>query len=62
MTDSVVGLLPHGATSWLSGRVTGLDGTRVLTDVQGPSGSVRIQLDLRITPSGAVTGSLTRTA
>jgi sulfoxide reductase heme-binding subunit YedZ len=62
MTDSVVGLLPHGATSWLAGRVTGLDGTRVLTDVQGPSGSMRILLTLRITPTGAVTGSLTRTA
>jgi sulfoxide reductase heme-binding subunit YedZ len=62
MTDSVVGLLPRGATSWLAGRVTGLDGTRVLTDIQSPSGSVRILLDLRITPSGAVTGSLTRAA
>jgi hypothetical protein len=62
MTDSAVGLLPHGSTSWLSGRVTGLDGTRVLTDVQEPSGSVRILLDLRIEPSGVVTGSLTRAA
>jgi len=59
MSDSVVGLLPTGAGAWYRGRVTGLNGTRILTAVASPSGrSVRVLLNLQIAPSGAVTGSL----
>jgi hypothetical protein len=60
MIDSVVGLLPSGAGSWATGRVIGLQGTRVLTSVQtAGGGSTQVELDLQI-PSGSntVTGSL----
>jgi sulfoxide reductase heme-binding subunit YedZ len=59
MIDSVVGLLPTGADSWASGRVIGLQGSRVLTSVRTASGgSAQVLLDLRISGSNAVTGSL----
>jgi hypothetical protein len=59
MTDSVVGLLPTGAGAWDTGRVTGLNGTRIRTAITNASGrSVSVLLNLQIGPSGAVTGSL----
>src|SRR5581483_3224906 len=59
MTDSVVGLLPQGASAWAAGHVVGLDGQRILAEVRPPGGgAVRLLLDLRIQASGAVTGSL----
>jgi Ferric reductase like transmembrane component len=59
MIDSVVGLLPTGSPSWASGRVTGLDGRRVLTTVNtADGGSTNVLLDLQISGSGNVTGSL----
>jgi methionine sulfoxide reductase heme-binding subunit len=60
MTDSVVGLLPKGAAAWSSGRVTGLQGTRLESNVAAPSGrSVHIRIDLQLGSSDAVTGSIT---
>src|SRR5262249_54301972 len=60
MTDSVVALLPRGAYAWSSGRVTGLEGTRIESDVSAPDGrSVQISIDLRLGPSSTFTGSLT---
>jgi methionine sulfoxide reductase heme-binding subunit len=59
MLDSTVGLLPTGAPAWLSGRVVGLDGQRILLDVQRPDGrTTRVLLTLRIDGSGAVSGRL----
>src|SRR5581483_4398313 len=56
MTDSVVGLLPQGASAWAAGHVVG---QRILAEVRPPGGgAVRLLLDLRIQASGAVTGSL----
>ncbi len=60
MIDSVVGLLPTGGSSWATGHVVGLQGTRVLTSVQtADGGSTQVRLDLQI-PEGSntVTGSL----
>jgi sulfoxide reductase heme-binding subunit YedZ len=60
MLDSSVGLLPHGAGAWDSGRVVGLEGQRVWADVVGVGGRrVRVLLALQIDPaSGTVTGSI----
>lgn len=60
MIDSVVGILPAGATSWAAGHVIGLEGQRVLTSMETANGgSTRVLLDLQIDPnSGAVKGSL----
>jgi sulfoxide reductase heme-binding subunit YedZ len=59
MLDSTVGLLPTGAPAWLSGRVVGLDGQRILLDVQRPDGrTARVLLTLRIDGSGTVSGRL----
>jgi sulfoxide reductase heme-binding subunit YedZ len=60
MIDSVVGLLPKGGQAWASGRVTGLNGQRVLATVRKPDGSTtHVLFVLRIDPgSGSVSGSL----
>jgi hypothetical protein len=59
MTDSVVGLLPHGAPAWASGTVTGLQGTQILSHVNRPEGgSERVLINLRLGDSTAVTGSI----
>jgi methionine sulfoxide reductase heme-binding subunit len=58
MTDSAAGLLPTGAGAWYAGRVTGLDGTRILVSVSSQGRSVQVTLDLQISQSGRVTGSL----
>jgi len=60
MTDSVVGLLPSGAPAWSSGTVSGLDGTRIESDLSGSDGrSEHVSIELRIGSSGTFTGSLT---
>jgi len=59
MTDSVVALLPAGAPAWSSGTVTGLEGTRLDSNVTEPAGrSVRLRIDLRLGSSGRVAGSI----
>jgi sulfoxide reductase heme-binding subunit YedZ len=59
MTDSVVGLLPKGAPAWSSGRVTGLEGTRIESDVSNADGqSVRVLVELQVGGSTSFTGSL----
>jgi len=59
MIDSSVGLLPQGATAWTPGRVTGLEGQRIFADVETSSGRrVHVELDLRISQSGSVAGSI----
>jgi hypothetical protein len=60
MLESSVGLLPHGATAWDPGHVTGLQGQRVTAYVIGAgSRRVRVLLTLQIDPiSGSVSGSL----
>jgi hypothetical protein len=59
MTDSVVGLLPHGAPAWSSGTVIGLEGSHVVADLQDPSGrSYRVGFDLTIGNGGSVGGML----
>lgn len=59
MIDSSVGLLPQGATVWAPGHVIGLEGTRVFADVERSDGRrVRVELDLRISQSGSVSGSI----
>ena len=60
MTDSVVALLPHGAPAWSSGTVTGLDGTRIESNVANSAGqNVHVLIDLRIGSGTTFTGSLT---
>ncbi len=60
MTDSVVALLPNGAPAWSSGTVTGLEGTRIESNVANSDGqNVRVLLDLRIGSGTTFTGSLT---
>ncbi len=60
MTDSVVGLLPKGAPAWSSGKVTGLEGTRIESDVANSNGqNVHVLIDLRISSGTAFTGSIT---
>ena len=63
MVDSVVALLPSGATAWSAGHLTALAGTQMSADVHSPDGrTVHVQLSLRLDPiSDGVTGSL-RTA
>ena len=58
MIDNSVGLLPTGASTWLTGRVVALSGQQILADVQRSTGhSVRVLLALRIDQaSGRVTG------
>jgi DMSO/TMAO reductase YedYZ heme-binding membrane subunit len=59
MVDSVVGLLPTGASAWSSGSVVGLAGTRVVGDLADPGGRrYRVRLDLAIKGAGRVTGTL----
>jgi hypothetical protein len=60
MIDSRVGLLPNGASAWNAGRVVGLEGQRILAEVQGAGGRrVRVLLALQIDPtSGRVSGSI----
>ena len=59
MTDSVVALLPSGAPAWWSGRVSGLEGTRIESDVTDQSGrTVHVRIDLRLGRSDLVTGSI----
>jgi DMSO/TMAO reductase YedYZ heme-binding membrane subunit len=63
MLDSSVGLLPHGAAAWYAGSVVGLEGARILADVHGDGGRhVHLLLSLRISGSGAVSGSLRTTS
>ena len=58
MTDSVVGLLPTGAGTWSSGTVTGLEGTKILSDVHiSTSRALRLRISLRLGGS-RVTGSI----
>jgi DMSO/TMAO reductase YedYZ heme-binding membrane subunit len=58
MTDSVVALLPAGATAWSSGTVTGLQGTNILSNVLVSSHRViRLRISLRLT-GARVTGSM----
>ncbi len=60
MTDSVVGLLPKGAPAWSSGTVTGLEGTRIESDVANSAGqSVRVLIDLQLGSTSSFTGSMT---
>jgi DMSO/TMAO reductase YedYZ heme-binding membrane subunit len=60
MTDSVVALLPNGAPAWSSGTVTGLDGTRIESNVANSDGqNVHVLIDLRIGSGTSFTGSLT---
>jgi sulfoxide reductase heme-binding subunit YedZ len=59
MTDSAVGLLPVGASAWASGRVVGLAGTRVDSDLSDPRGRrFRVRFDVEIGPAGGVTGTI----
>ena len=59
MTDSVVALLPARAPAWSSGTVTGLNGTRLESDVTGPTGrAVGLRIDLRLDSSHRVKGSI----
>lgn len=60
MTDSVVALLPTGAPAWSSGTVSGLEGTRIESDVRDENGrTVQLRIDLRLGSSNAVSGSIT---
>jgi DMSO/TMAO reductase YedYZ heme-binding membrane subunit len=60
MTDSVVALLPKGAPAWSSGTVTGLQGTRIESDVAGTNGRTEhVWIDLNIAGGRTFTGSLT---
>jgi DMSO/TMAO reductase YedYZ heme-binding membrane subunit len=60
MTDSVVALLPHGASAWSSGTVTGLDGTRIESNVANSDGqNVHVLISLHIGAGTSFTGSLT---
>jgi methionine sulfoxide reductase heme-binding subunit len=60
MIDNVVGLLPAGSDSWYSGTVVGLQGRRILTQVQTGNGATqRFLLDLQIDPNtGTVSGTI----
>lgn len=59
MTDSVVGLLPSGAGNWLSGTVTGLQGTQIVSDVHvSPHRLLHLRIVLQLANS-TVTGSIT---
>ena len=59
MTDSVVALLPTGAPAWSSGTVTGLEGTRIESDVSDQNGRrVHLRIDLQIGSSSGVSGSI----
>jgi len=60
MVDNVVGFLPAGAGSWYSGIVVGLQGQRILTQVQTGNGATqRFLLDLQIDPNaGTVSGTI----
>jgi hypothetical protein len=60
MVDSVVALLPKGASAWSSGHITSLAGTQVAADVRSSDGRT-VQLTMALTPdpvSSGVTGSL----
>jgi DMSO/TMAO reductase YedYZ heme-binding membrane subunit len=59
MTDSVVALLPKGAPAWSSGTVTGLEGTRIDSEISTGGRSVHVSIDLRIGSAQTFTGSLT---
>jgi len=60
MLDSLVALLPNGASAWRSGSVVGLSGSEVAADVRAADGRrVRVLLDLQIDPgTGTVGGTL----
>ena len=60
MLANVVGLLPVGSGSWYSGTVVGLQGQRILTQVQTGNGATqRFLLDLQIDPNaGTVSGTI----
>lgn len=59
MVDSVVGILPRGASAWSSGSITALAGTRLEADVTSPAGrSLHVVIDLRLGATSAVTGSI----
>jgi hypothetical protein len=60
MIDNSVGLLPRGASVWLPGRVLGLSGQQILTEVRRSSGrSARVLLNLQIDrTTGRATGLL----
>jgi sulfoxide reductase heme-binding subunit YedZ len=59
MVDSSVGLLPQGASAWSPGQVVGLQGDRIFAEVAVTADRhVRVQLNLSISQSGSVTGSL----
>jgi len=55
LTDSAIGLLPVGARAWLAGRISGVEGSRLVTRVAGREVVFDLTTD---SATGSVTGTL----